>query len=172
MKIGEVARKAGIRPSAIRFYERAGVLPAASRKNGQRQFGSNVELHLTIIKFAREAGFTIAEIKVLTNGFQEGRTASVRWKEVAEKKWDDMESQMVRLKGMQRLLMKSMQCRCVRLEDCGRMMLSQSRQASEARRVTVAGDAPRRERLSSPRSERSTIRQLADAHPWRGLAKL
>jgi MerR family redox-sensitive transcriptional activator SoxR len=80
MKIGEVAKKAGIRPSAIRFYERAGVLPPASRKSGQRHFGSDVELYLTIIERARQAGFTIAEIKVLFNGFQKGTPASVRWK--------------------------------------------------------------------------------------------
>jgi len=158
MKIGEVAKKAGIRPSAIRFYERAGVLPAASRQSGQRQFGSNVELYLTIIEFAREAGFTIAEIKVLFNGFQEGRPASVRWKELAEKKWDDVESQIARLKSMQQLLKMSLQCRCVRLEDCGRVMLSQSRQASETPRLTVAGQALRRERSSGSRSARSTIR--------------
>ena len=36
MKIGAVAKNAGIRPSAIRFYERVGVLPQASRKGGQR----------------------------------------------------------------------------------------------------------------------------------------
>lgn len=134
MKIGAVAKNAGIRPSAIRFYERAGVLPPASRKSGQRHFGSDVALYLAVIEFARKAGFTIAEIKVLFNGFEEVRPASVRWKELAQKKWTDMESQIEGLKGMQRLLQKSMQCRCIKLEDCGRMILAQSRQASEASR--------------------------------------
>jgi MerR family redox-sensitive transcriptional activator SoxR len=146
MKIGEVAKKAGIRPSAIRFYERAGVLPPASRKSGQRHFGSDVELYLTIIEQARQAGFTIAEIKVLFNGFQEGTPASVRWKELAQKKWDDIESQMRLLQNMQRLLKKSMQCRCIKLQDCGRMMLSQSRKGADARRVNVTEETYRRRR--------------------------
>jgi MerR family redox-sensitive transcriptional activator SoxR len=133
MKIGALAKNAGIRPSAIRFYERAGVLPPASRKSGQRHFGSDAARYLAVIEFARKAGFTIAEIKVLFNGFEEVRPASVRWKELAQKKWIDMESQIERLKGMQRLLENSMQCRCIRLEDCGRMMLAESRQALEAR---------------------------------------
>jgi DNA-binding transcriptional MerR regulator len=37
MKIGEVAKKAGIRPSAIRFYVRVGVLHQATRTSGQRR---------------------------------------------------------------------------------------------------------------------------------------
>jgi MerR family redox-sensitive transcriptional activator SoxR len=143
MKIGEVARKAGIRPSAIRFYERVGVLPPASRKSGQRHFGSDVELYLTIIEHARQAGFTIAEIRVLFNGFQDGRPASVRWKELAQKKWDEIESQMRLLQNMQRLLKKSMQCRCIKLQDCGRMMLSQSRKPADARRVNLTDETHR-----------------------------
>jgi len=52
MKIGEVARKAGVRTSAIRFYEGAGVLPPASRQNGQRDFAAEAELQLAVIEFA------------------------------------------------------------------------------------------------------------------------
>jgi MerR family redox-sensitive transcriptional activator SoxR len=102
-----------------------------------------VELYLTIIEHARQAGFTIAEIKVLFNGFQEGRPASMRWKELAQKKLDDIDSQMRRLQHMQQLLKKSMQCRCIKLEDCGRMMLSQSRKAPDAR-VALTGETHRR----------------------------
>jgi len=146
VKIGEVAKKVGIRPSAIRFYERAGVLPPANRKSGQRRYGSEVELYLTIIGYARDAGFTIAEIKVLFNGFQEDKPASARWAELAQKKWNDIESQKKRLQHMQRLLKQSMRCRCVQLEDCARMMLAQSRNRPEPRRVTLAEKAHRRQR--------------------------
>jgi len=52
MKIGEVARKAGIAPSAIRFYERIGLLPRVSRQGGQRRFSADLELYLVY----REAG--------------------------------------------------------------------------------------------------------------------
>jgi MerR family transcriptional regulator, redox-sensitive transcriptional activator SoxR len=158
MKIGAVAKNAGIRPSAIRFYERVGVLPPASRKSGQRHFGSDVTRHLAVIQFARKAGFTIAEIKVLFNSFEQVKPASVRWQELAQKKWTEMESQIERLKGMQRLLEKSTQCRCIKLEDCGRMMLARSRQAPEARRVAIADEALCGDRLSKSRSKRSAIR--------------
>ena len=123
MKIGEIARRAGVRTSAIRFYERAGVLPPASRQNGQRHFAVEAELQLAVIEFARKAGFTIAEIKLLFHGFGNSAPASARWRRLAQNKYDEMDVQIARLKDMQRLLKKSMRCHCTKLDDCGRILL-------------------------------------------------
>lgn len=151
MKIGAVARNAGIRPSAIRFYERVGVLPRASRKSGQRDFGSEVARQLAVIEFARKAGFTIAEIKVLFNGFEEVKPASARWKELAQKKSAEMEAQIERLKEMQRLLQQSTQCRCMKLDDCGRLMLAKSRPASATRPGVRLSKLPSTPAVSRPK---------------------
>jgi MerR family transcriptional regulator, redox-sensitive transcriptional activator SoxR len=124
MKIGEVARKAGVAPSAIRFYEKVGILPRASRQSGQRHFTADLELYLAIIEFARKAGFTIAEIKFLFHGFQKGTPASARWRRLARKKLEELDLLITRLKSMQKLLRKSMHCQCIKLEDCGRILLS------------------------------------------------
>ena len=124
MKIGEIARRAGIRTSAIRFYEKAGVLPPASRQNGQRRFAADAELHLAVIEFARKAGFTIAEIKLLFHGFRKGAPASARWRRLSRKKHQEIDLLITRLKDMQELLKKSMRCRCIKLDDCGRILLS------------------------------------------------
>jgi MerR family redox-sensitive transcriptional activator SoxR len=125
MRIGELARKAGIRSSAIRFYERAGVLPRASRQNGQRDFTPETELYLAVIDFARRAGFTIAEIRLFFQGFREGTPASARWRRLALKKYDEIDLLIGRMESMQKLLRDSMRCRCIELEDCGRILLSQ-----------------------------------------------
>jgi len=124
MKIGEVARKAGIAPSAIRFYERIGLLPRVSRQGGQRRFSADLELYLAIIEFARKAGFTIAEIKFLFHGFHKGTPASARWRRLARKKFDELDLQIARLKSMQELLKKTMRCHCINLENCARILLS------------------------------------------------
>jgi MerR family redox-sensitive transcriptional activator SoxR len=123
MKIGEIARRAGVRTSTIRFYERAGVLPLASRQNGQRRFAAEAELQLAVIEFARKAGFTIAEIKLLFHGFRNSAPASARWQRLAQNKYDEMDVQIASLKDMQRLLKKSMRCHCTKLDDCGRILL-------------------------------------------------
>jgi MerR family redox-sensitive transcriptional activator SoxR len=126
MRIGELAKKARIRPSAIRFYESAGLLPRASRQSGQRRFGEDAELCLTIIEFARAAGFSISEIKLLFHGFQPDTPASNRWRRLAQTKLRHIDQLMSRLKVMQKLLKGSLRCQCLKLEDCGRILLRSS----------------------------------------------
>lgn len=126
MRIGELAKRMGVRPSAIRFYESAGVLPRAWRQSGQREFDHEAELRLAVVAIAREAGFTVAEIKLLFHGFRESLPASRRWRTMAGKKMRDIDRLLIRLRSMRRLLKASMSCRCVKLEDCGRILLSRS----------------------------------------------
>ena len=93
MRIGEIARRSGLRPSAIRFYEKAGLLPPALRQNGQRDFSPDTELCLATIALAREAGFSIAEIRTLFHGFGAGTSAETRWKRLARNKLRDLDLQ-------------------------------------------------------------------------------
>src|SRR5260370_34444010 len=97
MKIGEVARKAGIAPSAIRFYERIGLLLRGSRQVGQRRFSADLELYLAIIEFAQKAGFTIAEIKFLFHGFDKCTPASAQCLRLSRKKFDELDLEIARL---------------------------------------------------------------------------
>jgi len=55
--IGEVARRAGVATSAIRYYERVGLLPPADRVSGQRRYGEETTGHLAFIAVAQNAGF-------------------------------------------------------------------------------------------------------------------
>lgn len=64
LKIGEVARRAGVTRKAIRFYERKRVLPPAQRAaNGYRVYGDDAVDMLRFIKQATGLGLTLAEIK-------------------------------------------------------------------------------------------------------------
>src|SRR5262245_17273507 len=63
--IGELAKQAGLRPSAIRYYERLGLVPAPPRRNGRRDYGTDALANLAVVQFARECGFTVAQTKQL-----------------------------------------------------------------------------------------------------------
>ncbi|SCK14550.1 MerR family transcriptional regulator [Vogesella sp. LIG4] len=66
MKIGELAKRTGMAPSAIRFYEARGLLKVASRQaNGYRDYPPEAVTVLTIISDAQQAGFSLDEIKQL-----------------------------------------------------------------------------------------------------------
>ena len=66
MRIGELARQTGLAPSKIRFYEAEGLIGAVDRKlNGYRQYSPRAKQMLELISLAQQAGFSLAEIRVL-----------------------------------------------------------------------------------------------------------
>lgn len=74
LKIGELARRAGVTAKAIRFYERRGLLPAAARgANRYRLYGEDTAGILRFIKQATGLGLTLGEIKDILVIRQGGR---------------------------------------------------------------------------------------------------
>lgn len=66
MKIGELAKRTGLAPSRIRFYEAQGLLKAVSRRsNGYRDYPSEALRTLGIITCAQQTGFSLDEIRQL-----------------------------------------------------------------------------------------------------------
>ena len=65
MRIGEVARQAGVRVSLIRYYEEIGLLAAADRVSGQRRYDETVLRRLAVIDVAQRAGLALDEIREL-----------------------------------------------------------------------------------------------------------
>jgi MerR family transcriptional regulator, redox-sensitive transcriptional activator SoxR len=123
MTIGDVARRAGVRSSAIRFYERSGVLPPARRASGQRRYDEAVLKQLAVVILAREAGFTIREIRALFRDFSPDTSASTRWRSIAAGKLDELDAVLRRTKLMRSVVGTMMECRCQTLEVCGETIL-------------------------------------------------
>jgi MerR family transcriptional regulator, redox-sensitive transcriptional activator SoxR len=123
MTIGAVARRAGVRSSAIRFYERRGVLPPARRASGQRRYDQAVLKQLAVVTMAREAGFTIREIRALFRDFSPDAPASTRWRSIAAGKLDELDDALRRTKLMRSVVRAMMECRCQTLEDCGEVIM-------------------------------------------------
>src|SRR5437762_13664706 len=72
MTIGEVARRTGLRTSAIRYYEKIGLLPKTQRISGQRRYERGVFNYLAVIDVAKRAGFRVDEMRHLFHGFGRG----------------------------------------------------------------------------------------------------
>ena len=118
MRIGEVAARAGIRPSAVRYYERIGLLPEPWRVSGQRRYGPDVLLLLAGIAVAQRAGFTVAEIKRPFYGFPGEARPGERWAELARTKLAELDELIRRTRAMQGLLREGLRCGCRRLDEC------------------------------------------------------
>ena len=115
MTIGEISRRSGVPASAIRYYERIGLLPKPARLSGRRSFGEDALLRLAIVSAAAETGFTLAEIKQLVNG--SGR----KWREAVTGKIAELDQAVRRTKAMQQLLREALECGCFDGEPCARV---------------------------------------------------
>jgi len=121
LTISQVARQVGLRSSAIRYYERIGLLPRAQRLSGQRRYDSAVLYRLAIIQRARQLGFTLHEIRHLFFGFRDVTHASERWRMLSERKLRELDQLMDGIKAVQSLLKKlKANCRCDTLDQCGK----------------------------------------------------
>jgi DNA-binding transcriptional MerR regulator len=66
VRIGELARRAGVSTSAIRFYEASGLLPAGARSdNRYRHYGPDALRRLQFIQLAQRLGFTLDSLRGL-----------------------------------------------------------------------------------------------------------
>ena len=129
LTIGAVARRAGLRPSALRYYEDAGVLPSPARANGRRRYDTDVFDRLATIRLAQAAGFTIAEIRTFLHGFAPDTPPRERWRELAARKLPAVDAQIARLQGMRAILEAGLRCECLALAECARL-LGAGREAS------------------------------------------
>jgi len=118
LTIGEVARRAGIRPSALRYYESIGLLPAAKRVGGRRRYGADTVQMLKVVRLAQHAGFRVAEIQTLLHGFAPDTPPAARWQPLARQKLRELDGLIERAQQMKRLLETGLNCGCLRLEDC------------------------------------------------------
>jgi MerR family redox-sensitive transcriptional activator SoxR len=122
LTITAVAARAGIRPTAIRYYESIGLLPAPARVNGRRRYDERVLQQLAIIATAQRMGFTITEIGTLLHGFSAETPAWERWQLLAREKLPEIEALIVRAQAMKQLLERSLHCTCLTLDECAQAL--------------------------------------------------
>ena len=119
LAIGQIARLSAVEASTIRYYERRGLLPKPARTGGKRRYDARVLQRLRVIEVAKQAGFSLREIRRLLYGFDRRATPSERWRALAEDKLRDVDARIARAEGMRALLLRGLQCGCLTLEDCG-----------------------------------------------------
>jgi len=112
LSIGKVARKLGLNPKTIRYYEEVGLLPPPKRRGGgwaspgHRIFTKADIGRLTLIKQARLLDLSLGQIKDLLAAVEEGCCASARphLKTLLESKLLEIDDKLEALKGLRRTL--------------------------------------------------------------------
>jgi MerR family transcriptional regulator, redox-sensitive transcriptional activator SoxR len=113
LSIGEVAERTGKAPSAIRYYESIGLLPAPARVSGRRRYAPETVRTLAVIDTAQEAGLTLDEIRLLLE-----EPGGERLRAIAERKLPEVDALIERAENVRRWLAAAAECRCPDLDDC------------------------------------------------------
>ncbi|WP_261132073.1 MerR family transcriptional regulator [Bacillus sp. Marseille-Q3570] len=116
--IGDLADKAEIRASTIRYYESIGLLPNPKRVNGQRRYTKKILDQIKFIKIAHSAGFSNQEILVLLEGFEQQAAPSERWKQMANTKRVELKEKKHQIEAMLNVLDTGLKCDCLTWSEC------------------------------------------------------
>ncbi len=118
MKIGELARRSGLNASALRYYEKLGLLAAPHRVGGQRRYPGDALHRALLIRFAGGMGFSLGEIKLFLTGLRENTPVGPRWRKFAPRKITEVEDNIQRSLRLKSLLEHLLDCRCASLPIC------------------------------------------------------
>ncbi len=119
MTIGEVSRRSGVAPSALRYYEERGLIHSRRAESGHRRFHRHVLRQIAFIVFAQRVGFTLEEI-----GEELGRLPADRvptgedWSRLSEPWMERIDRRIGELERLRHDLSACIGCGCLSLESC------------------------------------------------------
>jgi DNA-binding transcriptional MerR regulator len=137
MDIGEVAERADLPPSTLRYYEEIGLIHSLGRHGLRRQFDPTVLLKLSLISLGRTAGFSLTEIAAMFG--RDGQLEVPR--DDLRAKADDLARQMARLRVLRDTLRHVADCKAPNHLECPsfrKLIKGASRTTRPRRRRTEA----------------------------------
>jgi DNA-binding transcriptional MerR regulator len=105
--IGELARRTGVAPSALRYYERIGLLPPAERAGQRRRYPPSVAERVALVRLYQDAGFTLQEIGRMLAARSQGRRG---WGELAERKIAELDARIADAQQARTLIKHALEC--------------------------------------------------------------
>jgi len=106
LTIGEVARRARVATSAVRFYERRGLLQPDGRQSGQRRYRCDTLRRLVFIGMLQDAGLALDDIAGVL-----GAESVHDWKAIAARRLDALDAEIERLQRARSYLAGALLCR-------------------------------------------------------------
>ncbi|HEX6025979.1 MAG TPA: MerR family transcriptional regulator [Solirubrobacter sp.] len=117
LSIGELADKARVRASALRYWEERGLLPGAHREGGRRMWPATAIRRVALIKMAQRAGFTLAEITQLISS-DTTPSATRQWRELAARKLPELDRRIAQMQTLRAAVADCLECGCMNFDRC------------------------------------------------------
>ena len=119
LTVGEVAERSGFAPSALRFYEREGLLRSQRTGGGQRRYERGVLRRLAFIRAARNVGLSLDEVRAVMSTLPESRTPTkADWERISRSWRGRLDEQIRALAALRDGLDSCIGCGCLSLRTC------------------------------------------------------
>lgn len=119
LTVGEVARRAGIATSAVRFYEDQGLISSVRTAGNQRRYPRYVLRRIGIITAARRFGIPLAEVAQVFDSLPENRmSGKTDWRRISKRWHERLEVRRRELERLEEELVGCIGCGCLSLNTC------------------------------------------------------
>ena len=119
LSIGDVSARSGVPASALRFYERRGLISAARSDGNQRRYERAVLRRIAFIQAGRAAGITLERIGTALGALPAGRTPSRRdWERLSSRWREDLDARIATLEALRERLTTCIGCGCLSIDRC------------------------------------------------------
>ena len=118
LTIGQVARQAKLNPSAVRYYERIGLLAEPERVGGWRRYDPGVLDRLKLLSISTACGFSLEETRILLEAMDREEGPQNTLAQLSHQKIPELEVTLARTQLMLQLLRSSADCSCPTLREC------------------------------------------------------
>jgi len=118
LSIGAVADRSGLTPSALRFYERHGLIASTRTEGDQRRYHRDVLRRLAVIRSAQHVGFSLAEIAEMLSCFPDDRLSEDGWRTLSTSWRPQLDDRIRTLERIRDQLDRCIGCGCLSMSSC------------------------------------------------------
>ena len=119
LSIGEVAERAGVATSALRFYEKEGLVHSTRTEGGQRRYERDVLRRIAFVRAAQRVGLTLEDIRAALESLPDARTPTAADWERLSRSWRPMlNARIAELQRLRDSLDSCIGCGCLSLRVC------------------------------------------------------
>ncbi|MCL6415819.1 redox-sensitive transcriptional activator SoxR [Aestuariirhabdus sp. Z084] len=119
LSIGEVAKRSGVKVSALHFYEQKNLISSHRNSGNQRRYQRSVLRRIAVIKAAQQVGLSLQEISNALDSLPKNKAPTrQQWEKMSRAWYDDLEHRIQQLKALQEDLGGCIGCGCLSLENC------------------------------------------------------
>lgn len=119
LRIGEIAARAGVAPSALRFYEEQGLVLPERNESGIRIYARSALRRIAFIRAAQRIGLSLDEIRAALESLPEGRTPTrADWAALSASWKPNLDKKIAELESLRDDLTSCIGCGCLSLQRC------------------------------------------------------